>query len=913
MRILRTRDNSRAIYLYRGSTENTVLEITGGTIENTANNTAIYNNASGKIYIPSGTTVIKGAGKAMNKAPTLGTGMQVTASTNYSGSPSTSYNPDDIATYKYLKAEPAPAIPAPAVTGAQISISGATGTGGVYRAGNTVTVTWNNTASGDNNFDGINGVAVNFSEFGGGTAVSATNTAGTWTATYTIAAGSIESANRNVSVTVTDNAGNKTTTADNTNATVDNKVPAVTSVEVPENGTYSAGANLNFIVNFSENVNVGGTPALSLTVGSQERLADYAGGSGTSALLFRYTVQAGDSDGISVGSLTLNGSTIKDVAGNDARLTLNSVGSTSGVLINSAGAAITTPASLQSVSYNQITVNAAAASSNPGDQAIEYAISTSSSAAPTEGYTTDKLNFTGLSPSTTYYVWARTAAKTGYNAGTAVASAAITTAPQNPLPNAAIDYINEKLTGLVANGSYLVSSSEIVASADGKIEIETTWLGSVVGIRHKGNGNTIGDSLIQSLDIPARPAALTTDEYAVRHESVQGANDGAIRVNIAECEYSADNGTIWQAIAANTWLENLAPGNYLVRKKAVAGTSFKSNFVTVTINAGTPAPTYTITADPVTKDFGSLTVGYSAPAAQTVTITNTGNTSATLTQPTSTNYAIGALSDTTLAAGGTATFTVTPKTGLAVGAHNETLTVSTDHSTNATVQLSFSVTAVPTYTITFNPNGGTVSETSRSVAPGAAVGTLPTLTRSGSYRFDGWYTAASGGTKISASTTVSAEVTYYAHWTYTGGGSGGGSGSGGSGGSSNDNCSSVIVTPPAPDKPNTPTQGEIKAPVTADSKGNITVNITDKIVTDAFDKALADAKKNGNEQNGITVVLRADTGSKTRSNVTVNLPKTVQETIISKKIVNTVVVVNIGKPGKSLGRKAEGLRCFKAL
>ncbi|WP_395547454.1 MULTISPECIES: S-layer homology domain-containing protein [unclassified Lacrimispora] len=330
----------------------------------------------------------------------------------------------------------------------------------------------------------------------------------------------------------------------------------------------------------------------------------------------------------------------------------------------------------------------------------------------------------------------------------------------------------------------------------------------------------------------------------------------------------------------------LAVGNY--NETLTVSTDHSTN-ATVNLSFSVMAvPTYTITANPTSKNFDSLAVGYSAPAAQTVTITNTGNTSVTLTQPTSTNYTIGALSATTLATNGTATFTVAPKAGLAVGNYNETLTVNTDHSTNATVELSFSVTAVPTYIVTFNPNGGTVSETSRSVASGTAVGTLPTPTRSGSYSFDGWYTAASGGTQISASTTASANVTYYAHWTYTGGG---GSGSGG-GSSSNDNSSSVIVTPPAPDKPNSPTQGEIKVSGTVDSKSNVTVNISGKTVTDAFEKALADAKKNGNEQNGITVILHVDTGSKTGSNITVNLPKTVQDTIIVKKIVNTIVVVD---------------------
>ena len=67
------------------------------------------------------------------------------------------------------------------------------------------------------------------------------------------------------------------------------------------------------------------------------------------------------------------------------------------------------------------------------------------------------------------------------------------------------------------------------------------------------------------------------------------------------------------------------------------------------------------------------------------------------------------------------------------------------------------------YTITFNSNGGIVGETSRSRQYGQQLGTLPTPTRDG-YNFDGWFTAATGGTKIEATATVSADATYYAHW-----------------------------------------------------------------------------------------------------------------------------------------------------
>ena len=72
-------------------------------------------------------------------------------------------------------------------------------------------------------------------------------------------------------------------------------------------------------------------------------------------------------------------------------------------------------------------------------------------------------------------------------------------------------------------------------------------------------------------------------------------------------------------------------------------------------------------------------------------------------------------------------------------------------------------------TVTFAANGGKVSPATRTVASGAAVGTLPVPTLDG-YEFVGWFTAKSGGTQITSATKVTANVTYYAHWkakTYT--------------------------------------------------------------------------------------------------------------------------------------------------
>jgi trimeric autotransporter adhesin len=113
-----------------------------------------------------------------------------------------------------------------------------------------------------------------------------------------------------------------------------------TSVSAPSNGTYAAGQNLDFTVNFSANATVntgGGTPRLTLTVGATTVYAAYLSGSGTSALVFRTTVQPGaaDNDGITIGaSLDFNGGTIRDGFFTNATATLTGVGSTSAVLVD---------------------------------------------------------------------------------------------------------------------------------------------------------------------------------------------------------------------------------------------------------------------------------------------------------------------------------------------------------------------------------------------------------------------------------------------------------------------------------------------------------------------------------------------------------------------------------------------------
>lgn len=129
--------------------------------------------------------------------------------------------------------------------------------------------------------------------------------------------------------------GNPEANVTHTNIIYDATAPTVSSVDVPTDGTYVAGESLDFTVNWSESVNVTGNPQLSLTIGGSVVQADYLSGSGSTATVFRYTVQNGDldTDGITIGTLDLNGGDIADRVFT-ANLTLNNEGATGGIKVD---------------------------------------------------------------------------------------------------------------------------------------------------------------------------------------------------------------------------------------------------------------------------------------------------------------------------------------------------------------------------------------------------------------------------------------------------------------------------------------------------------------------------------------------------------------------------------------------------
>ena len=87
-------------------------------------------------------------------------------------------------------------------------------------------------------------------------------------------------------------------------------------------------------------------------------------------------------------------------------------------------------------------------------------------------------------------------------------------------------------------------------------------------------------------------------------------------------------------------------------------------------------------------------------------------------------------------------------------------------SGSQTWTLRITQSGAPTYTVTFDANGGTCSTTTKKVVYGSTYGTLPTPKRTG-YTFTGWYTKKADGNKVTSSTkvTTAKNHTLYAHWT----------------------------------------------------------------------------------------------------------------------------------------------------
>jgi hypothetical protein len=128
--------------------------------------------------------------------------------------------------------------------------------------------------------------------------------------------------------------------------------------------TYSLGTTINVTVGFSETVTVTGTPLIPI-VGLSSRNLSYSSGSGSSAIVFAYTVQSTDLNltGISItaNSLTLNSGSFADTGGLAPTITHSAISTSSNHLVDGVLPTISTSAAI-SITENSTTVATLAAS-----------------------------------------------------------------------------------------------------------------------------------------------------------------------------------------------------------------------------------------------------------------------------------------------------------------------------------------------------------------------------------------------------------------------------------------------------------------------------------------------------------------------------------------------------------------------
>lgn len=170
-------------------------------------------------------------------------------------------------------------------------------------------------------------------------------------------------------------------------------------------------------------------------------------------------------------------------------------------------------------------------------------------------------------------------------------------------PAAVIDYREEKLTGLIAGGEYLIDGNSYTADQEGCIQIEEGWFGITVSIVKKGNGSETTDSPAQSLPIPARPAAPNAPELSAR-------DDKSITLQtITGAEYRLEGGAgSWQD---STVFEGL-------NEKTIY--SFKAYYpATDTSFASAESDTARIATVPTAPAKEKLVIGF---VAETLTLTD---------------------------------------------------------------------------------------------------------------------------------------------------------------------------------------------------------------------------------------------------------------------------------------------------
>ena len=227
--------------------------------------------------------------------------------------------------------------------------------------------------------------------------------------------------------------------------------------------------------------------------------------------------------------------------------------------------------------------------------------------------------------------------------------------------------INEGESLTIPDGSSL--------KTDGKLTVDGGTL----------TGDVTGTVIYKVTDVSLDKTELTLTEDGSETLTATITPDNASNKSLT---WSSDNQNV--ATVENGKVTAVGAGTATIKATAQDG-SGKSDTCTVTVTA----KTYSLSVDKSTLDFGSITEGEERPAAQTVTVKNTGNQRVTLDQPTAENFEIGTLSAKELKPDESATFTIQPKDNLPRGSYSEQITITDSNNVMLKLTATFTVKEPP--------------------------------------------------------------------------------------------------------------------------------------------------------------------------------------------------------------------------
>ena len=183
---------------------------------------------------------------------------------------------------------------------------------------------------------------------------------------------------------------------------------------------------------------------------------------------------------------------------------------------------------------------------------------------------------------------------------------------------------------------------------------------------------------------------------------------------------SANGGTADFTVRPKT---GLSAGTYTEAFTITDTTSGQKIVIPVSIVIDTASHKLGISTD--TLDFASAKKGYSGISAQQITVTNNGNVSETIVQPSAEYFSVTATSELTIQPEGSATFTVVPKEGLEVNNYQESIKISSS-ATEVSFKASFQVLK-GTVSLTKIQNPSEISGIANGTAKDAQKLKLPSI------------------------------------------------------------------------------------------------------------------------------------------------------------------------------------------